>query len=84
MLFGVIYFILCGINQTRGRGVNIISMASINCVVCISETDITVGGVNDGRYVSIFWVEVNNILARARDKGWFYSILLFSGRLEME
>ena len=44
MLFGVVYLILCGVNHTRGHGVNIVAMACLYFVRIISITDVTVGG----------------------------------------
>ena len=69
MLFGVVYLILCGVNHTRGHGVNIVAMACLYFVRIISITDVTVGGVNDGRYVSVCGGAVNNILARGKNRG---------------
>ena len=68
MLFGVVYFILCGFNKKSGSGVNIVFMACINCVRRLYGTDVTVGGDNDVRDVFVCGGAVNNIMSRGRDK----------------
>ena len=55
-------------NNTSGRGVNIISMACLNCVRRLYGTDVTVGGGNDGRGVFVCGGAVNKIMSRGRNK----------------
>ena len=53
MLFHVLNFIISGLNQAHGCGVNLISMDVFNCVGFTGRTDVPVGSGTYGWDASI-------------------------------